>query len=134
MRSVIIILLLLIGSAGVIWLQIFLSKQESRWPGLVLPFSFISIFLFVAVALLLFSAFSSENVSAQTNQNSEAIGEVSRSLADDGQIRVQILLQVFNLFLLFILPTAVLFAIYAACRSSRKKKRALDKMSVQDLG
>ena len=36
-------------------------------------------------------------------------------------------------FLVFNIPTTVLFAIYAACRGKRRKQRALEKMSVQDL-
>jgi CHASE2 domain-containing sensor protein len=35
-------------------------------------------------------------------------------------------------FALFI-PTIILFALYAACRGKKNKRRALEKMSIQDL-
>ena len=36
-RITIFLLFLLAILAGIIWLQIFLSKKESKWPGLVMP-------------------------------------------------------------------------------------------------
>ena len=36
-RTIIFLLFLLAILAGIIWLQIFLSKKENKWPGLVMP-------------------------------------------------------------------------------------------------
>ena len=97
------IVFLWVFGVGGIWLQIFLSKKESKWAGLILPIvSFCISLIFVL--------------------NVANIGEPSA-----------VIVTIITAFLLCNIPTAVLLAIYAACRGKRKKQRALDKMSVQDL-
>ena len=36
-NAIIFLLFLLAILAGIIWLQIYISKKESKWPGLVMP-------------------------------------------------------------------------------------------------
>lgn len=42
-------------------------------------------------------------------------------------------LQVLLMWLLSNIPTAVLLAIYFACRTKQRRKKQLDKMNIQDL-
>ena len=97
------IVFLLVFGVGGIWLQIFLSKKESKWAGLILPIITFCISLIFVLGVA-------------------NIGELST-----------VIVTVLSTFLLCNIPTAVLFAIYAACRGKRNKQKALDKMSVQDL-
>lgn len=93
---------------GVISLQNFLSKRENRWAGLVLP---VISFLISFIYPLSMAAFTQ-------------IGSMRTELGGT---------TVFGLILAWLLanlPTAVLLAIYFACRD---KTRAVDKMNIQDL-
>lgn len=93
---------------GVILLQIFLSKRENRWAGLILPaISFLISFIYP----LSMAAFTQ-------------IGSMRAELGGT---------TVFGLILVWLLanlPTAVLLAIYFTCRD---KNRSVDKMNIQDL-
>jgi len=102
-RIAIVLIILLALCAGAIVLQFFLSKKESKWAGLILPIT-----TFVISLIYVF--------------NVANIGEQST-----------VIMTVIFTFLLCNIPTAVLLAIYTACRGKRKRQRALEKMSVQDL-
>lgn len=96
----VILLGLLVGG---IFLQIYLSRQESRWPGLVLP---VLTFLCSLINVL--------------------------SIMDTGSVAQNVLL-VLSTVLLGNLPTMVLLAIYWIGRERLKKQAELDKMNIQDL-
>lgn len=101
-RTTIVLLVLLVG---VPLLQVFLSRRESRWPGLVLPGL---CFLYSLLALLSFAALAGMST-----------GEIITGLL--------------SVFVSANIPTLILLAIYAACREKQKKRRRLEKMSLQDL-
>ena len=124
---IILLLFLLAVGAGIVILQIFLSKKESKWSGLILPIIAFCFSLFIIMSIALFAIVP-------------GTGEVSQ----DGVIIEQFILPpLMNAseaitviainFLLCNIPTAILLAIYAACRDKYNRQRALDKMSVQDL-
>ena len=98
-RTTILLLALLVGLP---LLQIFLSKRESRWPGLILP---LLTFLYSLVMAL----------SAVAYAGGIPWGPILASL------------------LLGNIPTVILLAIYAACREKGRKKKAVDRMNIQDL-
>ena len=97
------LIVLLVFVVGGILLQIFLSRRESRWPGLVLP-----AISFLWSLLYLFN------------------------LADTGSLVQNVLMALLTL-LLTNLPTLVLLAIYWAVREKRRKRSELDKMNIDDL-
>lgn len=99
------LVIVLLIPVGIIALEIFLSKVTSRWPGLVLLVTaFLTSFL-----MPLYSV-------------------APRGGVDAGFIAGMILLwAVGNI------PTAILLAIYFACRRKRKRDKQLDKMNIQDL-
>ena len=101
------IIMVLVFFVGFLVLQFFLSRSESRWPGLILPaitflFSLLSIF---SVAIF----------------EGMTVGDVVSTML--------------IAFIVYNIPTVILLGIYATCRSKRKKKkeRQIDKMSIQDL-
>lgn len=97
------ILLVLVFGVGAILLQIFLSRRQSRWPGLILP-----------ALTLLYSLVMVLNV-ANT-------GDLASALLAMGIT-----------FLLGNIPTLILLVIYAACREKYRKKKQMEKMDIQDL-
>ncbi|QNL44704.1 hypothetical protein H8790_01215 [Oscillibacter hominis] len=97
------ILFFLVFTAGVILLQVFLSRRESRWLGLILPG--VS-FLWSLIYLLNLRAMESP---------------------------LQTALMALLTMLLSNIPTIVLLAVYFACRERRRKKDAVEKMNIQDL-
>ena len=103
-RFVIVFLLfLLVFLAGGIFLQIFLSKRESRWPGLVLP-----------LLTFLWSLLGPLNV------------------MDTGSVSQNVLMVLVTL-LVGNIPTLVPLAVYWAVREKRRVKDQIDKMKIDEL-
>ena len=98
-RATVLMLVLLVG---VPVLQVFLSRRESRWPGLVLPL--LTLLYSLAMAL-----------SAVAYNGGIPWGPILASLIFGN------------------IPTVVLMAIYFACREKFRKRRELEKMSIDDL-
>ena len=98
--TLIVLLVLVVGG---ILLQIFLSKRESKWPGLVLP-----VISFLWALLYLFN------------------------LMDTGSVVQNILMAILTILLTNI-PTLVLLAIYWAVREKRRKRSEIEKMNIDDL-
>ncbi len=94
---------LLVFLVGGIFLQIFLSKRESRWPGLVLP-----LLAFLQSLLL------------------------PLNLLDSGSVSQNILMVLVTL-LAGNIPTLVLLATYWAVRDKRRVRDQLDKMKIDEL-
>lgn len=93
----------LVVLVGGILLQIFLSKRESRWPGLVLP-----------LLAFLWSLLGPLNV------------------MDTGSVARNILLVLVTL-LAGNIPTLILLAIYWAVREKRRVRDQIDKMKIDEL-
>ena len=90
---------------GMLALQAALARMESRWPGLVLP-----LITFLRSVLT-------------------PIGMVGSA----GGPTADFVLQVLLMWLLSNIPTAVLLAIYFACRTRQRRPTQLEKMNIQDL-
>ena len=104
-RTIIVLTFGVVLLVGCIILQVFLSRRESPWPGLVLPgISFLySLIVMLHVVVLLDSSG----------------WEIAATL--------------FMAFLLYNIPTLILLAIYFACRGKYRRRREMDKMNAQDL-
>ena len=101
----IVLLLLLAVCAGGIILQFYLSKRENRILGLILPF-----ITFLYSLLCMFSVVITDAMSAW-----EIFGAIAGT------------------FLSTNISTVILLAIYLVCREKQRRKKQLDKMSIQDL-
>lgn len=97
------LLFLLAALVGGIFLQIFLSRRESRWPWLVLP---LLTFLLSLLNVL--------------------------NIADTGSVSENVLLVLVTV-LIGNIPTLVLLAIYWAAREKRRIRAQMDKMNIDDL-
>ena len=133
---------------GIIVLQVFLSKKESKWPGLILPGICLLISLTVVMSILLFMVVSPITTTTfeylDTIPAGSPVGEriyttdvyvltVEQIVMTTPTPAIPVIINAVNIFLLFNIPTLLLLCIYAACRSSRKRQRDLGKMSIQDL-
>lgn len=101
MRTLIVLLFI----AGVIMLQIFLSKRESKWPGLVLP-----------IIAFLFSLLYPLNM-----------------VAPSEGVTAGFVVQMILIWLLGNIPTIIFLAVFFGCRGKQRRNKQLDKMNIQDL-
>jgi Na+-transporting methylmalonyl-CoA/oxaloacetate decarboxylase gamma subunit len=130
MRSFIFLVVSLVLCAGIVLLQISLSRHENKWFGFILPLISLLISLLLVTGMTMFFTFEKTTVES-VSATGEAIRQtVNRAV--DAPTASQIF-QLFYIFALFNIPTAVLLAVCAACRGKRKRRRALEKMSAQDL-
>lgn len=103
-RTIIVFLVVfLVFIVGGVFLQMFLSKRESRWPGLVLP-----------LLTFLWSLLGPLNV------------------MDTGSVSQNVLMVLVTL-LAGNIPTLILLAIYWAVREKRRVKDQIDKMKIDEL-
>lgn len=103
-RTIIVLLaVFLVFIVGGVFLQVFLSKRESRWPGLILP-----------LLTFLWSLLGPLNVMDT--------GSVSQNV-----LTVLVTLLAGNI------PTLILLAIYWAVREKRRVKDQIDKMKIDEL-
>lgn len=105
MLSIIHLILFAVICTGVVFLQIFLSKRESKIPGLILPC------ITFALSLLFLLNFA----------------------VPEGGATADLWLNILISLLLSNIPTFILMAIYFACREKIRKSKQLDKMNIQDL-
>lgn len=129
--SVLLIFLILLIAllVGFIWLQIFLSKKESKWPGLILPIITLAISLIVVLGLTFYSFDGTTAIHGGVDGPTEIHHSSNAATTTLGATWLAAFLN----FLLFNISTGVLIAIYGACRSGRKRKQNLEKMKIQDL-
>ena len=105
MRETIALFSLLAIIGGGILLQIFLSKKESKWFGLILP-----IITFAYSLLTIFGLATTDDMSWWN-----ILGLIASTLFVSN------------------IPTVILLLIYFGCREKIKRKKALEKMNIQDL-
>ncbi len=104
MLNTTVLLILFLPFVGLIFLQLYLSKSNNRFVGLILPILQFLLSLFLVFGMVFYSY-------------------------EGGSMIVTICLTLF----LFNIPTLLFLLIYAAARSNRKKNKQLDKMNIQDL-
>ena len=100
-------------------LQVYLSRRESKLPGLVLPAITFSGELFILLNVV-------TNV-VMTSVADNAVGGV-----DSYSVFVTVLNTVLTL-LVISMPTIVLLVIYFLCRRGMNRKKQIEKMNIQDL-
>lgn len=104
-NTLIIILLFLIIFAGAIALQVFLSKKQNKFIGLILP-----------TIALLFSLIMVLNV-----------------VFEETMTNWQVFFTLFSTFFIGNIPTIILLAIYFGIREKLKIESELDKTRIKDL-
>jgi hypothetical protein len=117
---------------GSILLQIFLSKMESKWPGLILPIIAFLLSLTVVLSSAMFYEVqdTAEVISESGQIVSQPAGDASaRPVPPVGERIVLIAIP----FLLCNIPTAVYLVVYFGVRETRKRGKLLERMTAQDL-
>jgi energy-coupling factor transporter transmembrane protein EcfT len=127
------LLFFLVIAAGAIILQIFLSKRESKWPGLILPMIALIISIIAVLGVFAFTTLSVTG-SGYIDENGVMVVEEEIRKPDREVHSVPgLIFSVAGVFLMYNIPTAVLLAIYFACREKQRRQKALLKMQIQDL-
>ena len=122
-------------------LQVYLSRQKNKWLGLILPGCTVLIALVAAMAMgiVAIMMFSPGEARARAEMTDLATGETTVifdniiELNGMAQPTIAAILPPIMTFLVFNVPTAVLLAIYFACRAGLVKNREIEKMGIQDL-
>jgi len=149
-RTLIFLFIFLGLCAGIIILQVHLSKRERMWPGLIMPIVTLSISLLILFGMAAFTTSTgvahveSVRLEAMPTDEYDAVAMreryhgvlIEQHLVAYGTIgRTQIVSfpRITFMFVVLNIPTVILLAIYAGCRGKRRRQRSLELMSVQDL-
>lgn len=126
-------LLLAAVLAGIIALEVWLSRRKSRWPGLIMPIISFALSLLLVFGFVAFSAVSATSelqvTEAETGEiihQEQRVEEVSDWTLGD-TVQLGILLLVGNI------PTFVLLGTYYIGREKLRRDKLLEKMHIQDL-
>ena len=131
LRTAFFLIVMLTLLAGGIWLQIFLSRRQNKWLGLIIP---LICFMISIAAVLSIAVYTNIGVTYVTETVDGA--KVSEKTADLQSVRSNmssVLATAIQIFLMTNIPTVVFLAIYFACREKIKVYDELDKMNIQDL-
>ncbi len=119
--------------AGIIALEVWLSRRKSRWPGLIMPIISFALSLLLVFGFVAFSAVSATSelqvTDAETGEiihQEQRVEEVSGWTLGD-TVQLGILLLVGNI------PTFVLLGTYYIGREKLRRDKLLEKMHIQDL-
>ncbi|MCL2049971.1 MAG: hypothetical protein FWG87_14720 [Defluviitaleaceae bacterium] len=120
-----------VACVGLFLLQIFLSRKERRWLGLILP----TISLLISmIPVFGYAAFTETSSSSVQSVDGVFIYEAhAPSAAQPIESAPALIVVVLTVFILYNIPTVVFLSIYFACRGKRNRIKAVEKMSVQDL-
>ena len=119
--------------AGIIALEVWLSRRKSRWPGLIMPIISFALSLLLVFGFVAFSAVSATSelqvTDAETGEiihQEQRVEEVSDWTLGD-TVQLGILLLVGNI------PTFVLLGTYYIGREKLRRDKLLEKIHIQDL-
>lgn len=126
--TVLLVFLFLIVVIGGIILQIFLSRRQNKWLGLILP----AISLIISLVMVLsIAAFSTVKATARETGSENSVAVEQQERTEGGSASA--VLSTVSVFLLSNIPTVILTGIYFACREKLKKNKEIEKMNIQDL-
>ena len=117
------LLVLLTFAVVVLVLQVFLSKSEGNWPGLIMPIAWVGFSMITPIRILVAGP-----------EARSFIGAINEVEVVHTPSMASIVGEAVLMFVLLNVITGILVAIYLICRRKQNKERALLKMSVQDLG
>jgi len=120
----------LLFAGGIVWLQIFLSKKNNKWFGLILPFICL---MFSLLIVLNISTYSSIQTTVTETVDGVVISEETKQIESEKPGMLAILGTILPVFIISNIPTIILLAIYFASREKLNIKSQLDKMNIQDL-
>ena len=114
---------LLVFVAVVMILQVFLSKTESKWTGYIMPAVMFGVSLVATLQFML-----------RLIDTRSFTGMINGVFIEHTTSMSSIIGQTALIFVLCNIATGIMIAIYTIFRRKRNRQRALEMMSVQDLG
>lgn len=127
---IIALLIFLLFAGGIVWLQIFLSKKNNKWFGLILPFICL---MFSLLIVLNISTYNSIQTTVTETVDGVVISEETKQIESEKPGMLAIIGTILPVFLISNIPTFILLAIYYASREKLRIRNQLDKMNIQDL-
>lgn len=124
------IIVILLIMAGIIWLQIFLSRKQNKWLGLIIP---LICFVFSIMTVFSLAMYTNTVTSVTEKTDGVVVREETITIQSEKPSMRSMLVTNIPVFLLSNVPTLIFLAIYFACREKRKKNLELEKMNIQDL-
>ncbi|MCL2224706.1 MAG: hypothetical protein FWB96_07045 [Defluviitaleaceae bacterium] len=118
-----VLFVLVVFGVVVVMLQMFLSKTESKWNGLIMPIVMFGISLAASYQF----ALRAINTRSFTGMINGVHIEYTTSIPS-------IIVQTALIFILCNIATGVFISIYAVLKRRTNQQRALEMMSIQDLG
>ena len=139
-RTLIALLALIAVFAGTIVLQVYLSRRESRWPGLVLPILSFILALTAALALMLLTAGPGTLTVTEYGPDGTVINTQTTEVEPEpepgpgpGRSVGETLIGGGIVFLVANIPTLIYTAIYCGEREKYRRREQMKKMNIQDL-
>ncbi len=119
---------------GGIILQVFLSKKQNKFLGLILPGISLLFSLIMVLGVPMYTTSTTETTNTEVmNGSTVETVEVSESTSEMIQPLGDTIVTMVFLFLLGNIPTVILLGIYWACREKLRKNKEIEKMNIQDL-
>ncbi|MEG0692976.1 MAG: hypothetical protein RR444_07825 [Oscillospiraceae bacterium] len=127
--SIMTIILLLVLSAvfiGIVVLQIFLSKKQSRWLGLIIPIIFFSYSVMTVVSTV---AYTTVTEKSSISTDNGVVIEEHITLGETKPVSdiLSILVGATSIFAVYNIPTLIFLAIYFSCKKRYKRAVSLRK-------
>ena len=136
-RSLIALLFFIALFAGTIVLQVYLSRRESRWPGLVLPILSFILALTAALAVTLSTAGQRGTLTVEEYGPDGTVINTQTTEVDPepgpGRSAGETLIGGGIAFLVANIPTLIYTAIYCGEREKFRRREQMKKMNIQDL-
>lgn len=145
--ALLFLIIALAFTAGLIVLQIFLSKRDKVMPGLILPIISFTFALLVTFGVSAYTANVTNGTSIISASDSEVYYEYSEDAENtsvsivggaDGPTQVSVINatgSVLVVFLIFNIPTALYLLLFFCLHTfpGKREQSELDKMTIQDL-
>lgn len=132
MINIILILFSFLILAGTVVLQVFLSRKQSRWPGLILPGLSFVLSVVIVLSIVMYTNTGVTKYEEITEENGVIVAQ-KESLEEQITDNTPFVFSSALLFLLSNVPTVIHLGIYFACREKLKRNRQIEKMHIQDL-
>lgn len=137
-RTLIALLFFIALFTGTIVLQVYLSRRESRWPGLVLPILSFILALTAALALMLLTAGPGTLTVTEYGPDGTVINTQTTEVEPEPKPGVErsvgeTLIGGVIVFMVANIPTLIYTAIYCGEREKFRRREQMKKMNIQDL-
>lgn len=130
---IVMIIFIIVFIVGGIFLQIRLSKKENKWLGLILPLICLMMSFIPVLGNMAFYSIGEVVVQELASDETMILETIELNNIEDSSDSNSFIAQTIYIFVIYNLPTAILFLVYFACRENMKKRKMLDKMNIQDL-